>query len=116
MLLKPSEQARKRQVVDRPAEGPIPVCFAKSGIETEWRPERGTLLELAEAEGLTPAFSCRGGLCGTCATRVKCGGVDYLDEPVAPHEDDEVLICCSTPRCLQGEDTCGEEFGVILDL
>ena len=116
MLLKPSEQARKRRVVERPAEGPIPVCFAKSGIETEWRPERGTLLELAEAEGLTPAFSCRGGLCGTCATKVKCGAVDYLDEPVAPHDDDEVLICCSTPRCVQGEESCGEEFGVILDL
>ena len=116
MVLKPSEQAKKRKVVDRPAEGPIQVRFAKAGIETEWRPERGTLLELAEAEGLTPAFSCRGGICGTCATKVKCGDVDYLDDPVAPHDDDEVLICCSTPRCVQGEDTCGEEFGVILDL
>ena len=116
MVLKPSEQAGKRQVAGSPAAGPIPVCFAKSGIETEWRPERGTLLELAEAEGLTPAFSCRGGLCGTCATRLKCGGVDYLDEPVAVHDDDEVLICCSTPRCVQGEDTCGQDFGVILEL
>ena len=116
MVLKPSEQTRKRQVVERPAAGPIPVCFAKSGIETEWRPERGTLLELAEAEGLSPAFSCRGGLCGTCATRLKCGDVDYLDEPIAVHDDDEVLICCSTPRCVQGEDTCGQDFGVILDL
>ena len=32
-----------------------------------------------------------------------------------PPDDNEVLICCSTPRCVQGEDTCGEEFGVILD-
>ncbi len=116
IVLKPSEQAKKRKVVDHPAEGPIPVCFAKSGIETEWQPEKGTLLDLAEAEGLTPAFSCRGGLCGTCATKVKCGDVDYLDEPIAPHDDDEVLICCSTPRCVQGKDTCGQEFGVILDL
>ncbi|MEE8371762.1 MAG: pyridoxamine 5'-phosphate oxidase family protein, partial [Sphingomonadales bacterium] len=38
-LLKPSEQAKRSAVVERPAEGPIPVCFAKSGIETEWRPE-----------------------------------------------------------------------------
>jgi ferredoxin-NADP reductase len=116
MVLKPSEQAKKRQVVDHPAAGPISVCFAKSGIETEWQPEKGTLLELAEAEGLSPAFSCRGGLCGTCATRIKCGAVDYLDDPVAVHDDDEVLICCSTPRCVQGEETCGQEFGVILDL
>ena len=63
-----------------------------------------------------PAFSCRGSLCGTCATKVKCGDVDYLDEPVTPHNNDEVLISCSTPRCVQGEDTCGPEFGVTLDL
>ena len=65
---------------------------------------------------VAPAFSCCGGLCGTCATKVKWGDVDYLDEPVASHNNNEVLICCWTPRCVQGEDTCGQEFGVILDL
>ncbi len=116
MVLKPSAQTNKRQRAEHPAQGPVPVCFAKSGIEIEWWPEKGTLLDLAEGAGLTPAFSCRNGVCGTCATKVKCGAVDYLDDPIAPHGDDEALICCSTPRSAQGEETCGEDFGVILDL
>ena len=74
------------------------------------------LLDLAEAAGLDPAFSCRSGICGTCATRLKSGAVDYIEEPSAPHGDDEVLICCSTPRSTAGDATCGEDCGVILDL
>ena len=92
------------------------MAFAKSGIEAIWSPDKGTLLELAEAEGLAPAFACRSGICGTCATAIKCGDVDYLEEPSAPRGDDEVLICCSTPRSASGEATCGEDVGVIIDL
>ena len=98
------------------AEGPVKVGFAGSGIDATWMPENGTLLELAEAEGLNPAFSCRTGICGTCATRIKCGSVDYLDAPTAPHDEDEVLICCATPRSASGESTCGEDRGVVLEL
>jgi uncharacterized protein len=116
MVLKPSEQALTSRVVDAPAKGPISVHFAKSKIKTEWRPENGTLLELAESEGLNPAHSCRAGHCGTCATKLKCGDVDYLEEPTGAHESGEVLICCSTPKCNQGDDTCGQEFGLILDI
>ena len=106
------EAASRRDV----AEGPVKVAFAKSGIEATWSPDQGTLLELAEAEGLSPAFACRSGICGTCATPIKCGDVDYLEEPSAPHGDDEVLICCSTPRSASGDQSCGEDVGVILDL
>ena len=98
------------------AKEPIGVSFAKNGIETTWTPEKGTLLELAEGAGLSPAFACRSGICGTCATRLLCGDVDYLDEPTAPRADDEVLICCATPRATAGEKGCGEDYGVVLDL
>ncbi len=113
MVLKPSEQAEKKDVT--PFE-PVHVCFSKSAIETEWNPAKGTLLELAESEGLAPAFSCRSGTCGSCVTKVKCGDVEYLEEPMASHESDEVLICCSVPKSGQGDDTCGEEYGLILDI
>ena len=116
MVLKSSEKAKKEKAEAQPPADPVHVCFSKSGIESEWYPEKGTLLELAEAEGLTPDFSCRNGSCGTCATKVKCGDVDYLEEPMAARGDDEVLICCSTPKSVQGEDSCGKEFGLILDL
>jgi len=96
------------------ADGPVKVSFADSGIEMTWTPEKGTLLELAEEAGLNPAFSCRSGICGTCATRLDCGSVDYLDEATGPRADDEVLICCSTPRSVAGG--CGEDYGVVLEL
>jgi len=97
-------------------KGPVGVCFAASNVDVTWTPDHGTLLELAEAAGLSPAYSCRSGICGTCATRIRCGAVDYIDEPTAAHADDEVLICCSTPRSSSGEATCGEKRAVILEL
>lgn len=99
-----------------PADGPVAVRFAGSDIDTTWTPGQGTLLDLAEAAGLNPNFSCRSGICGTCATSIKCGHVDYLEEPTAPHGDDEVLICCSTPRSATGEGSCGENHGIVLEL
>ena len=92
------------------------VSFADSDVEATWSPDKGTLLELAEAAGLNPDFACRSGICGICATRIKCGTVDYLEEPSAPHGDDEVLICSATPRSAAGEAGCGEDRGVVLAL
>lgn len=95
---------------------PVRVLFAASAVEAQWTPDEGTLLDLAEAAGLAPAYACRSGICGTCATRLRCGAVHYLDEPTAPRADDEVLICCSTPRSSTTASTCGTDIGVVLDL
>ena len=59
------------------ASEPVPVYFASSAKEARWAPGAGTLLELAEARGLSPEFSCRGGSCGTCKTKVVSGQVHY---------------------------------------
>jgi hypothetical protein len=98
------------------ADGPVAVRFARSAVDAQWSPSRGTLLELAEAAGLSPAFGCRSGVCGTCATRITCGTVDYVDTPVAPRGEGEVLICRATPRSTSGAATCGDRQGVVLDL
>ena len=73
------------------------VTFAKSGFEQRWNKGDETLLELAESHGLSPEFSCRGGSCGTCLTKLKSGKVAYRTKPTADHADDEVLICCAVP-------------------
>lgn len=44
-------------------------------------PAAGTLLEVAEANGVQIPFGCRQGQCGTCATRVLCGAV-HMDTDV----------------------------------
>jgi ferredoxin-NADP reductase/predicted pyridoxine 5'-phosphate oxidase superfamily flavin-nucleotide-binding protein len=110
------EHDQQPQPPGRIAEGPVAVRFAASNVEAKWSPEKGTLLELAEAAGLTPSFGCRSGICGTCATRITCGAVDYVETPVGPRGDGEVLICCATPRSTSGSGTCGDRQGVILDL
>ena len=79
------------------ATKPVPVAFIESSKETRWTPEAGTLLELAEARGLAPEFSCREGTCGSCRTRLLAGEVTYLKEPSVAVADDEVLICSAVP-------------------
>ncbi|MGE8063066.1 pyridoxamine 5'-phosphate oxidase family protein [Pseudomonas sp. NPDC089547] len=79
------------------ASEPVPVYFAASAKEARWTPGSGTLLELAEARGLAPEFSCRGGSCGTCKTKVVSGQVHYPNPPAELPEAGSVLICCAVP-------------------
>lgn len=72
------------------------VVFARSGISAAWDGE-GSILELAEAAGLSPEFSCREGICNTCITRLKEGSVEYRLDPLDPPPTGQVLICCSRP-------------------
>jgi uncharacterized protein len=79
------------------ATEPVPVYFTASSKEVRWTPDSGSLLELAESRGLTPEFSCRGGSCGTCKTRLVSGQVHYPNPPAELPQDGGVLICCAVP-------------------
>jgi ferredoxin-NADP reductase len=57
---------------------PVKVMFAKSAKEARWEPQSGTLLELAEARGLSPEFNCRSGTCGTAGSGPQWGGFAVL--------------------------------------
>ena len=80
-----------------PSTRPVPVAFLDSLKAARWVPGSGTLLELAEARGLEPEFSCREGTCGTCRTKLLKGAVAYVKEPTARVVSDEVMICCAVP-------------------
>lgn len=73
------------------------IKFEASGFEQPWVKGAPTLLETAEAHGLTPAFSCRIGSCGSCATKKLSGNVAYRRPVTAAHAEDEVLLCCAVP-------------------
>ncbi len=75
----------------------VPVVFERSAKEARWQPDGGSLLELAESRGLRPEFSCRGGSCGTCKTRLISGAVNYPQPPAEVPEEGQVLICCAVP-------------------
>lgn len=75
----------------------VPVLFMRSAKEARWTPETGSLLDLAEQRGLTPEYSCRGGSCGTCRTKVISGSITYPKPPEMKVAADEALICCAMP-------------------
>ncbi|MBU2065050.1 MAG: pyridoxamine 5'-phosphate oxidase family protein [Gammaproteobacteria bacterium] len=84
------------------ASAPVPVYFSSSAKEARWTPGSGSLLELAESRGLSPDFSCRGGSCGTCKTRLISGNVHYPNPPAQLPASDSVLICCAVPAQQEG--------------
>ena len=88
-----------------PAKGAAPVdpatkftvTFARSNMEVVWTPSSGTLLNLAEAAGVSPTFGCRAGSCGLCRTALTEGRVSYV-EPIDEPESGYVFPCCAIPE------------------
>ncbi|VWD02692.1 pyridoxamine 5'-phosphate oxidase [Burkholderia lata] len=80
-----------------PAVASVPVVFRRTGREAAWVPADGTLLEFAEGQRVEVPSECRSGSCGTCATRVLSGAVDYEQAPDAPVEPGCALLCVARP-------------------
>ena len=58
----------------------------------------GTLLEQAEAAGLSPEFGCRMGICHTCTCRKSAGPVrNVLTGEISANENEDVQLCISVP-------------------
>ncbi|WP_323186759.1 MOSC and FAD-binding oxidoreductase domain-containing protein [Streptomyces sp. NBC_00365] len=73
------------------------VTFARSGLSTGWSDRYATLLELAEACDVPTRWSCRTGVCHTCATPLLTGQVEYTTQPLEDPAPGEALPCCSIP-------------------
>lgn len=110
-LRRQADQGSAQPALPAPASSPVPVLFAQSAKEARWTPGSGSLLELAESRGLRPEFSCRGGSCGTCKTRIVSGAVTYPQPPAELPEAGQALICCAVPAA----DATGNP-ALILDL
>ena len=96
-LRRTADSGRPRVEYPPPSDQDVPVVFLKSGKDALWTPGSGSLLEFAESQGLSPEYSCRGGTCGTCRTRLLEGKVTYTLPPDAAHDATNVLICCAVP-------------------
>lgn len=75
----------------------ITVRFEPHGEPIHWRPEHGSLLEMAEQAGYAPVFNCRAGLCNACVTRLLSGDIAYDEDPLSPPPEGSVLLCCARP-------------------
>jgi ferredoxin-NADP reductase len=73
------------------------IQFARSGKKLVWS-GAGSLLEFAEANGIRMESGCRAGSCGTCATALREGQVDYLRKPDIDIEKGTCLTCIAVPK------------------
>ena len=78
--------------------GEMEGTFSKTGVKANWNPSFESILDLAEANGLSPDYSCRSGICHTCTCPLEDGEVEYTLEPLDPPDPGSVLICCSKPK------------------
>jgi ferredoxin-NADP reductase len=78
-------------------EGSGTVQFTRSGASSPAGAD-GSLLEQAEAAGLSPAFGCRMGICHTCTCRKTAGAVrNVLTGEVSETGEQDIQICISVP-------------------
>lgn len=83
---------------DGEAAGPgFKVELTRSRKSLVWTKESGTLLELADANGIRINSGCRAGNCGTCVTAVKHGSVSYLVKPASNPAPGSALLCIAHP-------------------
>ncbi len=91
------------------SESFVPPAYAPSGDELGGTVRFGrselsqassgaTLLEQAEAAGLTPAYGCRMGICHTCTCRKLAGRVrDVRSGELSSAEAESIQLCVSVP-------------------
>jgi ferredoxin len=72
------------------------VTFAESAVEVT--DDGRSLLEQAEAAGLTPESGCRMGICHTCTRRKTSGAVkNLITGAVSTSVEEDVQICVTAP-------------------
>jgi ferredoxin-NADP reductase/MOSC domain-containing protein YiiM len=96
-VLKASAGKAPTQVTGDASSPAFDVVFDQSGVTIAWDPGVDSILELAEAHGLRPDYSCRSGICHTCMCKLIAGEVTYVVEPADLPDPGHVLICCSRP-------------------
>lgn len=73
------------------------VKFVRSEKTLTWDQSKGSLLDLAEQQGINVDSGCRAGNCGTCMTAIHAGDVDYLMQPGDMPEGGTCLLCTAIP-------------------
>jgi hypothetical protein len=76
----------------------VAVTFARSGKQETWKPGMGSLLDFAEARGISVSSGCRAGGCGSCQTPIRSGEVAYTQAPDFDPEPGSCLLCVCTPK------------------
>lgn len=70
------------------------VILRISGTRLHCQDEHPSLLAALESHNVCVEYQCREGYCGSCRTRLVSGQVDWLTQPLAFIQPDEILPCC----------------------
>lgn len=73
------------------------IRLSRSQKDLVWDPTATSLLAFLEDHGLSPEFSCRAGICGSCKCKLAEGRVQHFEEPLEELGENDVLLCCSRP-------------------
>ncbi len=89
----PSKKSREMQS----GESGNSVTFLRTRITVPWTELSGTLLELAEAQGIAVDYGCRYGDCATRLISLVSGEVEYLHATGATPDPGTCLPCSCWP-------------------
>ena len=90
------EAFEARPIEADPSAATGTIRFTRSG--TEVANDGRTLLDQAEAAGLTPEAGCRMGICQSCVTTKACGPVrDERTGDVSMDDDEPLNVCVNVP-------------------
>ena len=74
------------------------IQFKKSGKTLHWCGDHTSILDLAEANGISIPSGCRAGSCGTCQVAVFSGEIDYIDKSDFETDHGTRLTCIGAPK------------------
>lgn len=95
---KTAVQAANSAIPTAVSGSPVTVTFSQSGRQVPWHAGCGSLLDLAEAQGISIPSGCRAGGCGSCQTTIQSGEVVYQNPPDFDPEPGTCLMCVCTPQ------------------
>jgi len=78
----------------------LKIKFTRSRTTVEWNDQYGSILELAEDNGIALESDCQMGICGTCKVKLLSGEVAMETEDGLSDRDREegmVLPCVAVP-------------------
>ena len=73
------------------------IQFKKSGKTVQWCGDYTSILDLAEANGISIPSGCRAGSCGTCQVAVFSGEIGYIENSDFETERGTRLTCIGAP-------------------
>ncbi len=74
------------------------VQFKKSGKTAQWCGDYTSILDLAEANGVSIPSGCRAGSCGTCQVAVFSGEIGYIEQSDFETNPGTRLTCIGAPK------------------